>query len=853
MVKKITYIILTLSVIVIFASLCRIFVADTFRVKGHSMEPCLYAGDRIVAEKLTMGPRIYKKFNFSSSSLSCFRLPGLGHIHPGDIVVFNSPEGGGKGRIGFKINYVYAKRCIGTPGDTISIIKGFYHNSSTPGRLICSPEMQSKLSERPDSLYLNYGECMSGTPWTLKNYGPLPIPRKGQTILLDSILASTYERAIEYETGEKPECGKPYTFKGDWFFFGGDNVVNSRDSRFFGIVPSDYIIGKVLPLGHKDRTARGLMKNDHKLEQSLVFAGENRGELERVLCHYSKEKEKTDAAQWLIKNMPAHFSYANSAKVDSTKAFLADIYTGKKVSKDRIARFRDSDYENLSKIYDSNVITADFLIDNIEKAFEARDKRPWNKNLPFEDFCEFLLPYRAGTEPLEYWRDVFCDRYSYILDSLYRGTDPIEAVNIISEELDNLQFKYFVDFKTPSHGHTFLMKYKIGTCREICEYVTYLMRALGVPVGTDFSNKGFIHSWNVVRDTTGKTEVFWFDHAAGQHVSRGANDGRTKGKVWRNTFEPRGGLLYKDVSADYFGGNSCSVPLSAKVPEKICLGLGERGSWIPISWGETRRGRSATFKDIEPDLAYAPVDKKGRIQGYPFTVSTSGVCHQFIPAKDDVRQIRVCRKALLKDRIIHFMDESEGIIIEGSEYLDFKHIVWRDTLKRPDINYNWIYPEKTMRFLRLRSSDSKCLQLAEITAFRDSHRKDTIRTQIASCSEQNNKSLSNLIDGDVLTYFRSKDSQASVILDMGSSETVRSIEWVPRNDDNFIRFGDRYELLFSDGISGWKKIGEQEARDTVLFYENVPDNALLRLHDKSRGKEEDAFIFQDGRQVFMTW
>ena len=158
-----------------------------------------------------------------------------------------------------------------------------------------------------------------------------------------------------------------------------------------------------------------------------------------------------------------------------------------------------------------------------------------------------------------------------------------------------------------------------------------------------------------------------------------------------------------------------------------------------------------------------------------------------------------------------------------------------------------------MRFLRLRSSDSKCLQLAEITAFRDSHRKDTIRTQIASCSEQNNKSLSNLIDGDVLTYFRSKDSQASVILDMGSSETVRSIEWVPRNDDNFIRFGDRYELLFSDGISGWKKIGEQEARDTVLFYENVPDNALLRLHDKSRGKEEDAFIFQDGRQVFMTW
>lgn len=56
------------------------------------------------------------------------------------------------------------------------------------------------------------------------------------------------------------------------------------------------------------------------------------------------------------------------------------------------------------KIYDSKIITADYLIENIDLSFEVWKKYPWNKHLSFDDFCEFILPYRIANEPLSNWQ-----------------------------------------------------------------------------------------------------------------------------------------------------------------------------------------------------------------------------------------------------------------------------------------------------------------------------------------------------------------------------------------------------------------------------------------------------------------
>lgn len=192
-------------------------------------------------------------------------MPGLRDIRPGDILIFNSPYPDSSGKIHFRINRVLAKRCIGTPGDTVSIKNGFFVNSSIPEEIIGLENAQRWLARRPDSVLLadtliDFHTVMlpGGRTWTIKDFGPVLIPATGSSVTLSESTAALYSRMIEYETGAVPvrdtavgcytingSLMTEYTFQSDWYFMAGDNLTNSRDSRYYGPVPKDFIIGIV--------------------------------------------------------------------------------------------------------------------------------------------------------------------------------------------------------------------------------------------------------------------------------------------------------------------------------------------------------------------------------------------------------------------------------------------------------------------------------------------------------------------------------------------------------------------------------------------------------------------------------
>lgn len=239
----------------------RIFIVDSFIVRGSSMEPAYYDGEKVYVNKLLMGARLYTDFDFEKTKLSSFRMPGLRDVKVGDAVILNYPFARSGDTINFKINYVYLKRCYGVPGDSVSIVNGFYRNNNTAGD-IGPIQYQKELSEYSDSLLVGRGTALNAYQlnkdlgWTIRNFGPLYIPKRGETIAMTTANTLFYRKLIQFENGEMPKIknnkvyiGKEeitkYTFTSNWYFFGGDNVLNSRDSRYIGLVPEEYIIGIV--------------------------------------------------------------------------------------------------------------------------------------------------------------------------------------------------------------------------------------------------------------------------------------------------------------------------------------------------------------------------------------------------------------------------------------------------------------------------------------------------------------------------------------------------------------------------------------------------------------------------------
>lgn len=248
MLKRLIKILILLFVLVI---ILKAFVIDALKIPSGSMKDTLLEGDFVLVNKLAYVLSTPAQLPFLGTRLERLSIISISKPAQNDVIAFEMPS-----EFYNPSSEKYSmmvKRIIGLPGDTLEIKdKEVFING--------------KKLRNPSYLHINLGEIAIeniGTKlfpydkkWTIDNYGPVIIPKKGMTVELNPKNIELWQNAINIDFGKKVVSvegtvinvnGTPihqYTFQKNFYFVLGDNRSNSLDSRYFGYIPEEWIIGK---------------------------------------------------------------------------------------------------------------------------------------------------------------------------------------------------------------------------------------------------------------------------------------------------------------------------------------------------------------------------------------------------------------------------------------------------------------------------------------------------------------------------------------------------------------------------------------------------------------------------------
>ena len=389
---------------------------------------------------------------------------------------------------------------------------------------------------------------------------------------------------------------------------------------------------------------------------NLAEAGRNRGELERALRHYQQSGEplKLKAAQFLIANMDGH-GFSEMAMYDESKHEVPydalaypDVHAAQAAYDELEKQHGKLHQDRKHTDPDLETITADFLIENIDLAFQAWKERPWASKISFEMFCEVILPYRSGKEPLCPTRRACLARYADLPARMKNPSDPREAARLIMQNVESwIRFNEQFYFHPTEQSFDEMCRREQGRCGDISNMLMYALRANAVPVGRDYSplwaNRDNNHAWVVTLDEHGVGRAPLLAVAAKvyrmtfvkQRESLAARIGPDeKPPYWLSRWN------FMDVTPQYVETTDVTARLTQPAPRGtrfafICVFNG--GEWEPVHWGEIRDSK-VTFTQMGRDAAYLPayyVNEKVVPAGPPLIVLKSGAIRELDGASDE--------------------------------------------------------------------------------------------------------------------------------------------------------------------------------------------------------------------------
>lgn len=242
--------------------LAQLFVATSFKIPSDSMEPSLLAGDYILVDKCSGGARLFDVWDaVEGKEVAIHRMPGWRDINRNDVLVFNFPYPGRWDSIALDVMTYYVKRCIAVPGDTLEIqdcryrVKGYdgplgdTHAQDDLLALIASGEAGKQ------GVVLEGYSRDKGLGWSIAQFGPLYVPGKGSVVEMTPLNRRIYANLIEWEQKKKlmtegddtllgDSVIRSYRFRENYYFVSGDKLANSKDSRYWGLLPEPFIVGR---------------------------------------------------------------------------------------------------------------------------------------------------------------------------------------------------------------------------------------------------------------------------------------------------------------------------------------------------------------------------------------------------------------------------------------------------------------------------------------------------------------------------------------------------------------------------------------------------------------------------------
>lgn len=406
----------------------------------------------------------------------------------------------------------------------------------------------------------------------------------------------------------------------------------------------------IVGCGSARGSGQSILTTDYSADIAAVLAeaGVNARELQKVLDHYAagEDRLKSKAAEFLIANMGSHgFTEAGTFDGDGREVHYDSLeYENIKAAQAAWDALEAEHGELTTKrkrhLADGKTVGAQYLIEQIDQAFDAWRSLPWASEVTFETFCNYILPYRGSSEPIGLWRPTCRKALAETLAAVEAPYD-IPAIS----KLCSTQRGQWVKFNAKCYLHPTDQSFeqmrasRFGRCEDLSNMHSYLNRANAIPMTCDYTpawaRGNNNHAWNVVLDGNGK--------AYPRKPMLGA------AKVYRKMYAkqpdlpafhtvegetvPRWlrGVTYRDVTGEYRPTHDVTVTLTEPVPDKCTyayLCVFNSGRWVAIAAGAIdTKAHAATFPWVGGNIVYYPtycVEKKLQPGGAVFTLATDG-------------------------------------------------------------------------------------------------------------------------------------------------------------------------------------------------------------------------------------